>query len=191
MTRVSKPYGIHIETNIDKRPPNERCNGATIDECREVFIAAGAPFPVRCRAVGWGGSDSEPRTALSLVDNITTPNFALSAASGAFKLEQTLMAPAGGDLGALSARSYNHALGEVTTVAAQSISEVGIFQLTASPNQGVSYLGESVDGGVSNLIGRFIPARLGWPRSPALLQVAVRSAIRGSLSTLHWVSSLR
>ncbi len=158
---VSKPYGIHIETDIDKRPPNERCNGATIDECREVFIAAGEPFPVRFRAVGWGGSDSEPRTAQALVDNITTPNFALSAANGAFKLEQTLMAPTDGDLGALGVTSYNHAPGEITTVAAQSISEVGIFQLAASPNRDVSYLGESVDGGVSNFIGRFIPARLG------------------------------
>ncbi|MCP9338633.1 DUF6701 domain-containing protein [Stutzerimonas xanthomarina] len=158
---VSKPYGIHIETDIDKRPANKRCNGATIDECREVFIAAGEPFPVRFRAVGWDGSDSEPRTAQALVDNITTPNFALSAANGAFTLEQTLMAPADGDLGALSVTSYNHAPGEMTTVAAQSISEVGIFQLTARPNQGVSYLGESVEGGVSNFIGRLIPARLG------------------------------
>jgi len=158
---VSKPYGIHIETDIDKRPANKRCNGATIDECREVFIAAGEPFPVRFRAVGWDGSDSEPRTAQALVDNIITPNFALSAANGAFTLEQTLMAPADGDLGALSVTSYNHAPGEMTTVAAQSISEVGIFQLAASPNQGVSYLGESVEGGVSNFIGRLIPARLG------------------------------
>ncbi|MCH2341299.1 MAG: hypothetical protein MK363_15570 [Pseudomonas sp.] len=157
---VSKPYGIHIETDIDKRPANKRCNGLTIDEC-PVFIAAGEPFPVRFRAVGWDGSDSEPRTAQALADNITTPNFELSAASGAVTLEHSLLAPAGGEPGALSVTTYNHAPGEMTTVEAQSISEVGIFQLTASLNQGVNYLGESIDGGGSNLIGRFIPARLG------------------------------
>jgi MSHA biogenesis protein MshQ len=164
---VSKPYGIHIETDIDEREVDERCNGLTIDEC-PMFIAAGEPFPVRFRAVGWGGSDSELRTAQALADNITTPNFALSAASGAFRLEQTLMAPADGDPGALGAPSYDHLLGEISTVTAQSISEVGIFQLTASPHQSITYFGETVDGGVSNLIGRFIPARLGITATASL-----------------------
>lgn len=164
---ISKPYGIHIETDIDERAADERCNGLTIDEC-PMFIAAGEPFPVRFRAVGWGGSDSELRTAQALADNITTPNFALSAASGAFRLEHTLMAPDDGGPGLLSVPSYDHVLGEISTVTAQSVSEVGIFQLIASPRQGVTYFGEPVDGGTSNLIGRFIPARLGITATASL-----------------------
>ncbi len=164
---VSKPYGIHIETDIDNRPVDQRCKGMTIEEC-PVFIAAGEPFPVRFRAVGWGGSDSEPRTAQALADNATTPNFTLSALNGAFMLKHTLMAPEGGDNGVLSVTAYDHGHGEMSTVTAQSISEVGVFQLTASPNQGVSYFGETVDGGVSNLIGRFIPARLGVTATASL-----------------------
>lgn len=157
---LSKPYGIHIETDIDKRAAAARCNGPSIDQC-PVFIAAGEPFPVRFRAVGWDGSDTEPHTAQELANNVSTPNFALSAASGAFKLEQTLIAPGGGNPGVLGVNAYDHARGDFTTVAAQSISEVGIFKLKARLSEGVSYFGEPVEGGESNLIGRFIPARLG------------------------------
>ncbi|MEW6312310.1 MAG: DUF6701 domain-containing protein, partial [Pseudomonadota bacterium] len=157
---LSKPYGIHIETDIDKRAAAARCNGPGIDQC-PVFIAAGEPFPVRFRAVGWDGSDTEPHTAQELANNVSTPNFALNAASGAFKLEQTLIAPGGGNPGVLGVNAYDHARGDFTTVAAQSISEVGIFKLKARLSEGVSYFGEPVEGGESNLIGRFIPARLG------------------------------
>lgn len=158
---LSKPYGIHIETDIDKRAAAARCNEAMIAGC-PVFVAAGDQFPVRFRAVGW--DTDELRTAEALKNNISTPNFSLSHQSGAFKLEQSLVAPdpeKGGDPGVLGMKTYDHALGEISTVAGQTISEVGIFRLTTGLNQNVNYFGEAVDGGTSNLIGRFIPARLG------------------------------
>jgi len=156
---VSKPYGIHIETDIYKRAAAARCNEATIAGC-PVFVAAGDQFPVRFRAVGWDGTD-ELRTAEALKNNISTPNFSLSHANGAFKLMHSLVAPQGGNVGELGVMAYDHAFGEISTVAGQTISEVGIFQLTTGLNQNVNYFGETVDGGTSNLIGRFIPARLG------------------------------
>jgi len=156
---LSKPYGIHIETDIDKRTAAAaRCNEASIAGC-PVFVAAGDQFPVRFRAVGW--DTDEPLTAEALKNNISTPNFSLTHTNGAFRLVQSLVAPQGGSAGALGVTAYNHAIGEISTVAGQTISEVGIFQLTTSLNQNVNYFGEAVQGGTSNLIGRFIPARLG------------------------------
>jgi MSHA biogenesis protein MshQ len=74
------------------------------------------------------------------------------------RLDSQIQAPASGENGTLGRASYDHVLGNQTFIDNQSISEVGVFKITASPG---SYIdGVTVDGGESGLVGRFIPASL-------------------------------
>ncbi|HYQ37762.1 MAG TPA: DUF6701 domain-containing protein [Pseudomonas sp.] len=141
---VSKPYGLHLATDAS-------CSAASVAGCT-VLRAAGDSFPLRIRAVAWQ-ADGEPRTAAALADNPSTPNFLLDGIA----LTSTLAAPAGGDNGSLSPASYNHA-GSQTTLDLRE-SEVGIFTISATPPSG-GYFGYTVDGGQSDLVGRFTPAYL-------------------------------
>ncbi|MBB1518988.1 DUF6701 domain-containing protein [Aquipseudomonas guryensis] len=149
---VSKPYGLCLQTASTLSPTTD-CGDASC----AVFpggIRAGDSFPLTIRAVGWQ-ADGEALTAAELCSgNITTPNFLHPGIT----LASAVQAPAGGDPGDVTPTSYDHALGNQTEVAA-AISEVGVFTLSASP--AASYFGETVSGGTSGLVGRFIPAYLG------------------------------
>lgn len=155
---VSKPYGLLLQTDT-----SGSCSVADLS-CL-VFpggVRAGDPFALRISAVVWQ-SDGEPLTATALADNPVTPNFQL----GSIALSSTVIGPAGGSNGVLGVSSYSHVLGSQTTVS-QTISEVGVFRLTATPAS-ASYLdGETVSGGTSDNIGRFIPAYLGANASASL-----------------------
>jgi MSHA biogenesis protein MshQ len=144
-TFISRPYGLHLSTDAS-------CSAASVAGCT-VLRAAGDSFPLRIRAVAWQ-ADGEPRTAAALADNPSTPNFRLSGIA----LASTLAAPAGGDNGSLSPASYSHVLGSQTTLDL-SESEVGVFTISATPPSG-GYFGYTVDGGESDLVGRFTPAYL-------------------------------
>lgn len=149
---VSKPYGLCLQTASTLSPTTD-CADASC----AVFpggIRAGDSFPLTIRAVGWQ-ADGEALTAAELCSgNITTPNFLHPG----IMLASAVQAPAGGDPGDVTPTSYDHALGNQTEVAA-AISEVGVFTLSASPT--ASYFGETVSGGSSGPVGRFIPAYLG------------------------------
>lgn len=146
---VSKPYGLHLETDTAAS-----CTQADIScPLYPGGVRAGDPFSLRIRAVAWQ-SDGEPLTAAALADNLSTPNFQLAGIA----LSGQLQAPAGGSAGTLSATSYSHALGNQTTLS-QSVSEVGVFRLTATPGTG-AYFTETVSAGQSDLVGRFAPAYL-------------------------------
>ena len=144
---VSRPYGLLLETDT-----NAACTAATIGCPVFPGARAGDPFSLRIKAVAWQ-SDGEALTAAALANNPVTPNFQLSGIA----LSSQLLAPAGGSAGSLGAISYAHALGNQTTVS-QSISEVGVFSLTATPT--TSYFGTTVSGGTSGNVGRFIPKYL-------------------------------
>lgn len=130
---VAKPYGLCLQTDS-----SASCTSADIG-C-PVFpgnIRAGDSFPLRIQAVGWQ-ADGEALTAAALcTGNPVTPNFQLADIA----LASQLLAPAGGSNGTLGSSSYSHILGNTTSVS-QSISEVGVFRLTATP-QTNSYLGEN------------------------------------------------
>jgi MSHA biogenesis protein MshQ len=159
---LSKPYGICIETDIDLRAEQaERCNEGdftdSLDSC-PVFTRARDEFPVRFKAVGWE-ADGEPLVADQLcTGNGTTPNFQMAGIA----LSNERVAPSPGADAELGVKTYDDGLdpdlGDTTTVENQWVSEVGIFKLLASPSS--LYFGETVGGGESNLVGRFIPARL-------------------------------
>lgn len=145
---VSKPYGLCLET------PANCVAAGTDDNCRP-FAHAGDSFEIAVKAVAWQ-FDGEPLTAEALcTGNTVTPNFALSG----IQLASTIVAPADGESGTLKVTQYEHQLGEKTVIVEQTQSEVGVFRLTATPT--TSFHGETVSGGVSSLVGRFIPAYLG------------------------------
>ncbi|WP_394560392.1 DUF6701 domain-containing protein [Aquipseudomonas alcaligenes] len=150
---VSKPYGLCLQTD-STLTASTSCNDASC----ALFpggIRAGDSFPLKITAVGWQ-VDNEALTAAQLCSgNITTPNFRLDGIG----LTSTVVAPSNGVNGVVAPSSYNHVLGNSTT-SNNSVSEVGVFTITATP-QASSYLdGETVSGGTSALVGRFIPAYL-------------------------------
>lgn len=151
---LSKPYGLCIQTDVTAE---QACNTDDINcplfRSGETVIRAGDVFPMTVRAVGWE-TDGETLTADKLCSaNITTPNFKLNGVN----LASQRTAPEQGVEATLSASSYNHGIGEQTSLE-QSVSEVGIFRLVATPP---SYFGEPIGGGTSNRVGRFSPAYLG------------------------------
>ena len=146
---VSKPYGLLLQTDTAAS-----CTAADIScPLYPGGVRAGDPFSLRIQAVAWQ-SDGEALTAAALADNGVTPNFQLNGIA----LASQVQAPAAGSNGTLGVSSYNHALGNQTTVS-QSISEVGVFSIAATPVAG-SYFGETVSATVSGLVGRFAPAYL-------------------------------
>ncbi len=156
---VAKPYGLCMQTDT-----STSCTAANTS-C-PLFpgnVRAGDNFSMRVKGVGWQ-ADGEALTATELcTGNISTPNFQL----GSIALSSTVIGPAGGSNGVLGVSSYSHVLGNQTTVS-QTISEVGVFRLTATPAS-ASYLdGETVSGGTSGNVGRFTPAYLGANASASL-----------------------
>lgn len=154
---VSKPYGLLLETDTANT-----CTASIGCPLYPGGVRAGDPFSLRIKAVAWQ-SDSEPLTAAALVDNPVTPNYRQNGIT----LSSHVQAPAGGSNGGLGVSSYAHALGNQTTLVNQSIMEVGVFRLTATPPAN-GYFGETVSGGSSGLVGRFIPAYLGAVGSASL-----------------------
>jgi MSHA biogenesis protein MshQ len=142
---VSKPYGLCLQTVAT-------CSEADVDKCSAFpGVRAGDPFDLTVKAVAWA-KDGQPMTAEELCNNPVTPNFA----SGAIALTPMLAAPADGVVGELGANEYSHAIGNSATVK-QSLSEVGIFRITATPGD---YFGQTISASQSALIGRITPAYL-------------------------------
>lgn len=147
---VSKPYGLLLQTDTAAS-----CTAADIScPLYPGGVRAGDPFNLRVRAVAWQ-SDGEALTAEALADNSVTPNFQLNGIA----LASLVQAPVGGSNGTLGLSSYNHVLGAQTTLSNQSISEVGVFRIAATPPAN-AYFGETVSATVSGLVGRFAPAYL-------------------------------
>jgi MSHA biogenesis protein MshQ len=151
---VSRPYGLLLQTDT-----SSSCTLADIScPLYPGSVRAGDGFNLKIKAVAWQ-SDGEPLTAAALADNLVTPNFQLSNIA----LSSQLLAPAGGSAGTLGVGSYSHVLGTVansnSTTVSQSVSEVGVFTLTATPPV-AGYFGETVSASVSGLVGRFAPAYL-------------------------------
>ncbi len=147
---VSKPYGLLLQTDTVAG-----CTAADIScPLYPGGVRAGDPFSLRIKAVAWQ-SDGEALTAAALADNSVTPNFQLNGIA----LASQVQAPAGGSNGTLGVSSYSHGLGAQTALSNQSISEVGVFRIAATPSAN-AYFGETVSASVSGLVGRFAPAFL-------------------------------
>lgn len=139
---VAVPAGLCVETASSCSAPYDTC---------DVFGKAGNPFDLAVKAVAWqsgGESDSD------FCDNPVTPNFRLNGIA----LSSTLVAPAGGANATLGVTSIDVTAGGTKTEDAQTVSEVGVFRVTATAP---AYFGETIAPSSSAPIGRFTPARLG------------------------------
>ena len=141
---VSKPLGLCVYSDS----PNSDC--ASGDASCSAFVAAGDGFSLRVRGATW-----ESDVDTDFCDNGTTPNYRQSG----IPLASTLIAPAGGAAGALGTGSLDIVatdLGEAI-LTGQSLSEVGVFTISATPAIN-AYFGETVGPGTSANLGRFYPA---------------------------------
>ncbi|TBV17469.1 DUF6701 domain-containing protein [Stutzerimonas kirkiae] len=163
---VSKPYGLYLETDSS-------CSEAAVSKGCVLFKKAGENFPLRITAVAWE-KDGESLTAADLANNAPTPNFALAGIS----LATRLVAPDGGEAAEVSPGTYDHVLGDLT-VASVSLSEVGIFEIEATPGAGGYLDGETVSGGTSALVGRIIPAYLHVSGTGSLVDNCSGTAYQG------------
>ncbi|WP_318841676.1 DUF6701 domain-containing protein [Aeromonas hydrophila] len=139
---VARPVGLCITTAA------AACTG-NYASC-PIFKKAGESFQVDIKAVAWeSANDGDICTG-----NLATPNFSLSGIA----LSNTLVAPTPGKTASLGKTSYDHgAAANGTTSMEQSVSEVGVFRLTATPPTN-GYFNTTVPPSQSQPVGRFIPA---------------------------------
>jgi len=144
---VVKPVGLCIEAT----ETNSVCASAdpTILACN-AFKKTDEAFNLRIKGVAWDGS-LESNSALCS-GNATTPNFQLDNIT----LTSNLIAPSPGNNANLGVTSFNMAAANngVNTLNNQSMSEVGVFTITATPP---TYLGQTIAASTSVNIGRFYP----------------------------------
>ncbi|QWL61348.1 MSHA biogenesis protein MshQ [Aeromonas jandaei] len=143
---VARPVGLCIT------PPQGVC--AAGDSSCPVFKKAGETFQVDIKAMAWESANDGD----ICVGNQTTPNFVLSGIG----LGSTLVAPSPGSNAALGITTYNHgaATNSINTIS-QTVSEVGVFRMTATPPEGstvsTGYFGYTIPPASSLPVGRFVP----------------------------------
>ncbi|HAU4930188.1 DUF6701 domain-containing protein [Aeromonas hydrophila] len=149
---VARPVGLCIT------PSQGICSAG--DSSCPVFKKAGDTFQIDIKAMAWeSATDGD-----ICVGNQTTPNFVLPKIA----LGSTLVAPNPGTNAAMGTATYNHvpasnSLNSVT----QTVSEVGVFRMTATPpvamqpegsTVSTGYFGYTIPPASSVPVGRFIPA---------------------------------
>lgn len=142
---VSIPAGFCIEATAA-----EAACDAPLDQC-SVLAAAGDPFAMSIRAVGWQAAGE---TGIGFCSgNPTTRNFRLQDLG----LSHTLLAPNPGASGSLAATAVPFTGAEAGVASFnQAFTEVGAFSIQVTAGQ--SYLGRTLPGGTSASIGRITPA---------------------------------
>ncbi|HHQ4561552.1 TPA: DUF6701 domain-containing protein [Aeromonas veronii] len=139
---VARPVGLCIT------PPQGVC--AAGDSSCPVFKKAGETFQVDIKAMAWESANDGDICS----GNQTTPNFVLSGIG----LGSTLVAPNPGTNATLGSATYNHvaATNSLNSVN-QTVSEVGVFRMTATPPAN-GYFNYTIPSAQSQPVGRFIPA---------------------------------
>ncbi|WP_146161660.1 DUF6701 domain-containing protein [Pseudothauera lacus] len=159
---VVKPAGFCIDSSA----AGAHCLAG--DHTCPAFARAGALFPLGIRAVAWEvDGDGDLCTG-----NATTPNYR----QGGIVLGSEVVAPLAGQPGSTGVNALDLVAadgGERNLQ--QSVSEVGVFRFTATPPAG-AYFGETVAGGHSLPIGRFIPARLAASANTPVLENACNAS---------------
>ncbi|MFQ2058022.1 DUF6701 domain-containing protein [Aeromonas veronii] len=138
---VARPVGLCITS------PQGVC--AAGDSSCPVFKKAGDTFQVDIKTMAWESANDGDICA----GNLTTPNFSLPNIA----LGSTLVAPNPGTNATLGTTTYSHvaAPNSVNSVS-QTVSEVGVFRMTANPPAG-SYFTYTIPAVTSAPIGRFVP----------------------------------
>ena len=149
---VSVPAGLCVKA-VDA---SASCPSA--DMSCNAYRKAGQNFGMTVQAMAWEKDGDTDFCS----GNLSTPNFS----DQAMKLVSKVVAPSiasGGHDGVLGVTSYSHTAqtNNLNTISNQSISEVGVFQITAqaSPNYLGSASSLNIPIGYSTNIGRFVPDR--------------------------------
>ncbi len=150
-TFVARPVGLCIT------PPQGVC--AAGDSSCPVFKKAGDTFQVDIKAMAWESANDGD----ICVGNQTTPNFALPNIA----LGSTLVAPNPGTNATLGTTAYSHvAAANSANNVSQTVSEVGVFRMTATPpaakppegsTVSTGYFGYTIPPASSLPVGRFVP----------------------------------
>ncbi|MFM5202737.1 DUF6701 domain-containing protein [Aeromonas veronii] len=150
-TFVARPVGLCIT------PPQGVC--AAGDSSCPVFKKAGEMFQVDIKAMAWESANDGD----ICVGNQTTPNFALPNIA----LGSTLVAPNPGTNATLGTTAYSHvAAANSANNVSQTVSEVGVFRMTATPpaakppegsTVSTGYFGYTIPPASSLPVGRFVP----------------------------------
>ena len=163
---VSRPAGFCVQTDGDCSAGDASC---------PIFKRAGEAFDLRIRAMAWeSAGDTDLCTG-----NGDTPNFKLNnlALSHILESPSPTATPVPGQPGTLGASSYNHLTEpNARQTVSQSVSEVGVFRFLVTPAAN-SYFGDTVTGGQSAPVGRFIPDHfdLKWSiQAPLSLSAALQ-----------------
>ncbi|MFM5103512.1 DUF6701 domain-containing protein [Aeromonas veronii] len=148
---VARPVGLCIT------PPQGVC--AAGDSSCPVFKKAGETFQVDIKAMAWESANDGD----ICVGNQTTPNFALPNIA----LGSTLVAPNPGTNATLGTTAYSHvAAANSANNVSQTVSEVGVFRMTATPpaakppegsTVSTGYFGYTIPPASSLPVGRFVP----------------------------------
>ncbi|WP_375773949.1 DUF6701 domain-containing protein, partial [Aeromonas hydrophila] len=148
---VARPVGLCIT------PPQGVC--AAGDSSCPVFKKAGDTFQIDIKAMAWESANDGD----ICVGNQTTPNFVLPNIA----LSSTLVAPSPGTNAVLGTTSYNHsAAASSLNSVTQTVSEVGVFRMTATPpvamqpegsTVSTGYFGYTIPPASSVPVGRFVP----------------------------------
>ena len=147
-TFISRPVGLCIT------PAEGSCT--TGNASCAVFKKTGEAFPLNIKGVAWQvDNDSDLCSG-----NLATPNFALANIA----LGSELVAPKPGVEAAVGTLRYDHSNGKGSNnlnVISQSVNEVGVFRMTATPPVATSastgYFGYTIPPASSVPVGRFIP----------------------------------
>lgn len=148
---VARPVGLCIT------PPQGVCVAG--DSSCPVFKKAGETFQVDIKAMAWESANDGD----ICVGNQTTPNFSLPNIA----LGSTLVAPNPGTNATLGTTTYSHvAAANSLNSVSQTVSEVGVFRMTAIPpvakppegsTVSTGYFGYTIPPASSVPVGRFVP----------------------------------
>lgn len=139
---VSRPAGLCIS------PPQGACMAG--DASCPVFKKTGEDFQLNIGAVAWQFDNDTDYCS----GNLATPNFALANIA----LGSQLVAPKPGVEAVVGKTAYDHGIttGGNLNVVTQSLNEVGVFRMTATPPS-AGYFGYTIPAASSVPVGRFVP----------------------------------
>jgi MSHA biogenesis protein MshQ len=138
---VTVPYALCV----DSPDANWGCTAA--DTSCTKFTSAGTAFNLRVTGKAY-------QAATATCSLPTTPNYIQSNLA----LSSTLVAPSGGVNASLNPTTISVASAGTATQATQTVSEVGVFTITATPPAGAYFGSYTVPPGSSANSGRFVPA---------------------------------
>ncbi|WP_052833531.1 DUF6701 domain-containing protein [Aeromonas media] len=149
---VSRPVGLCIKAPQGECIRSANAGNADYAANCPVFKKTGETFSLNIQGVAWQADNDTDLCS----GNLATPNFALTN----IVLGSKLVAPKPGEEAVVGTPRYDHsnAIGSNNlNIVSQSVNEVGVFQMTATPPAS-GYFGYTIPAATSVPLGRFVPS---------------------------------